>query len=349
MTASEPTPGIGVLELVNASLKRWKLLVVLPFLMGVLGVVLALLLPKHWAASAAFVPESRSGSLPSSVASLAGQFGLSIGDDASQSPNFYADVLQSREILEEVVGGTYPLARGDSVELLEFLEASGTTARAQIESAARRLKSATLVTVDPRTNIVRVRVEQKDPVLAAAVANRYVEAIHRFNQTTRRSQARARRVFAEQRIGEAQTELQQAEDALQAWLMRNRSYEGYPELESQHARLQRRVTLRQEVYLSLFREFENARLEEVNDTPVITVVESAVPPARRSRPKRTVLVLMMTVLGGLVGLSAALAAEYLSRLPRSDEAAYDEFRRLSGAFRTDLSRALRRRRDPPTP
>lgn len=346
MTASEPSQGVGVLELVNASLKRWKLLVVLPVLMGVLGVVLALLLPKYWAASASFVPESRGASLPSSVAGLAGQFGLSIGEDASQSPNFYADVLQSREILEELVRGRFPREPGDSMVLMEFLDASGDTERARIEAGAKRLRGATLVTVNPRTDIVRVRVELQDPVLAAAVANRYVDAIHRFNQTTRRSQARARRVFAEQRIGEAQTELQQAEDALQAWLMRNRSYQGYPELESQHARLQRRVSLRQEVYLSLFREFENARLEEVNDTPVITVVESAVPPARRSRPRRTALVLMFGVFGLLIAFVAAVGLEYLARLPSRDASGYAEFQRLSGAFKRDITGALKRRKEP---
>lgn len=350
MTHDPPTerPGIGLLELVNASLRRWRLIVGMPFLFAVIGVVVALLLPKYYAATAAFVPESKRGNLPSSVASLAGQFGLSVGNDASQSPNFYAEVLQTREILEQVVSGRYPVtadtapASADSVVLLDYLDVTGPTQRARIESGLKRLRSATLVTVNPRTDIVRLRVELKDPALAAAVANRYVATINAFNQNTRQSQARARRMFAEQRIVDAQRELQAAEDALQGWLMRNRSFQGYPELEFQHQRLERRVTLRQEVYLSLFREFENARLEEVNNTPVITVVEPAVPPARRSRPRRTVLVLLFGAFGVLLGLSLALAGEYLSRLPASDEAGYEEFRRLSGVFRADLKGVLRK-------
>src|SRR5438132_8548828 len=52
------------------------------------------------------------------------------------------------------------------------------------------------------------------------------------------------------------------------------------------------VDIRQEVSLTLRREYETARIEEVNDTPVITVIDPPVPPHERSSPKRLLLVLM---------------------------------------------------------
>lgn len=335
------TAGIGVLELVNAALRRWRLVVGIPFVAGVLGVIVSLLLPKWYAATAAFVPESKRPSLPSSVAGLAGQFGLSLGDQG-QSPVFYADVLQTREILEGVLQGRYPVSAGDSVVLLEQLNVKGNSDRDRIERGVKKLRRAMLVTVNPRTDIVRLRVELKDPVLAAAVTNRLVDAIHAFNQGTRRTQARARRIFVEERIGAAERELRDAENTLQGWLMRNRSWQGYPSLEFEHDRLERQVQLRRDLYQSLFRQYDEARVEEVNDTPVITVVEHAVPPARKSRPRRAVIVLTLAAMGALLGIGIAIVLEYAGRLPASDETGYAEFRRLVGAMRTDLSRVVRR-------
>lgn len=343
-TDTTARPGIGVLELANAALRRWRLIVGVPALFAVLGVVLALLLPRWYAASAAFVPEARKTALPAAVAGIVGQLGMGFGDQG-QSPQFYADVVQTREIVEQVLGERYPLspghAAGDSVRLLDFLDVTGDDERQRIEKGVKKLRSHLMVTVNPRTSIVRLRLELRDPVAVAAVTNRFLEALNTFNQRTRRSQAGARRVFVEQRIQDAERELREAENALQGWLMRNRSYQGYPSLEFEHERLERQVQLRRDTYQSLFRQYDEARIEEVNDTPVLTVVEHAVPPARKSRPRRAAFVLVMTALGVLVGVLAALLAEYAARLPVSDATGYAEFRRLSGALRDDLWRKRR--------
>lgn len=340
-------PDASLLELANAVLRRWRFVVALPLGCAVVGIGLALALPPWYAATAAFVPEARKGNLPSAVTSLAGQFGVALGDQGSQSPNFYAEVVQSRELMERILRDRYPRPKGsarDSVTLLDFLRADGATERARVEDGVRMLRKALVVTVDQQTTIVRVRVELREPVIAAEVANRLLAEVDAFNQGTRRSQARARRLFIQQRIGDAQSDLQRAEDTLQAWLTRNRTFQGWPELEFQHERMVRRVQLRQEVYLNLYREFESARIEEVNDTPVITIVDRAVAPARKSRPGRVVLVALFLVAGGLAGILGAIGQEYLGRLRAADATGYAEFRQLLAALGQDLRRARIRRR-----
>ena len=61
-------------------------------------------------------------------------------------------------------------------------------------------------------------------------------------------------------------------------------------------RLQRAVDLKQEVYVSLAKSYDEARIAEVRDTPVITIIDSAVAPDKPSGPK--------PVLNGIIGFLA---------------------------------------------
>ena len=106
--------------------------------------------------------------------------------------------------------------------------------------------------------------------------------------------------------------------------------------------MRRQVEIRQEVYLTLRREYETARIEEVNDTPVITVVDPAVPPERKSKPKRILLASVALFLGAIVGVSWAFGAEYLERMRQRNASEYWEFRGLLGTLRQKMRNALRR-------
>ena len=88
--------------------------------------------------------------------------------------------------------------------------------------------------------------------------------------------------------------------------------------------------------LTLRREYEVARIEAVNDTPVITVIDPAVPPLEKSKPKRAFLLLLALSVGCALGLFGAFAGEYLHRL-RSDEAPeYRELTEVTQRFGRDV-------------
>src|SRR5438132_8238343 len=91
------------------------------------------------------------------------------------------------------------------------------------------------------------------------------------------------------------------------------------------------VDIRQEVSLTLRREYETARIEEVNDTPVITVIDPPVPPHERSSPKRLLLVLMALFLGGVIGVVWAYGAEHLEQMRRGNDSEYQELRLVDGS------------------
>jgi len=341
----------GSLEFVNALLRRWRLVVGLPLLAAILTAILSLILPRPYTAIVSFVPEQRTqgraggGGAGGALAGLAGQLGIPLGLDPTQSPRFYAEVLTSRELLTRVLLTKFPdprrSATGDSLPLLALLDVTGKTEPERLDLGVRRLNGLVSARVDIQTFLVYLSVTTHYRALSAAVATRFIEYLNEFNATKRESQARARRQFVEQRILDGERELNAAEDDLRRFHERNRAWQESPELSAAEGRLRRQVDVYQEVYLTLRRDYEQARIEEVNDTPVITVIDPAVPPQRSSR-SRAVMVLLALVFGGVAGVVGALGGSYLDRVRREEPDRYREFTTLLLRLRHELRRPFDR-------
>jgi uncharacterized protein involved in exopolysaccharide biosynthesis len=134
----------------------------------------------------------------------------------------------------------------------------------------------------------------------------------------------------ENRVAAASLDLRAAEERLKNFVERNRLWQQSPELQLEYDRLEREVQVAQEVYLTLKRQYEEARVEEVNDTPVLTVVDSALTPVRHSRPRRTASVAIALFLGAGLGVALAFLREYLARLKREGS---EELQELEGRVR----------------
>jgi len=264
---------------------------------AVLTTVVLLVVPSRYTARVSLVPESRSGLPAGQIAGLAALAGINLPAGASgpvgQTPQFYASLLTSRPILYAVLQRRYPtdglgghLARQDSAPLTEILRAPGDTPERRLWNGAKRLAARVSVRTDIRTGILTLTFDHTSPALSAAVAAAFVQELERFNLEARQSQAGARRRFVERRLVSASTDLEEAEAALRNFLTRNRRYEESPSLRFEYGRLERSLTVQQELYLQLRRELDAARIAEVDDLPAITVVEPALVPQRRSGPAR---------------------------------------------------------------
>jgi len=189
----------SVLEILNVLLKRWRMVVGVPVIAALLVVGLSFFVSPTYTGSTSFAPEIRSeGGVPAGLGALAGQLGISFGTEASQSPQFYAELVKSRGILERLLNTRYadPTTDepGDSATLLAILSRSRRNRADSLEWGAKKLAGFLSVGVDAQTNIVTVKAELQYPELAASVPNRLVAYLNDFNTKTRQSQARERRV-----------------------------------------------------------------------------------------------------------------------------------------------------------
>ena len=333
-------------ELLNAVLQSWRAMLTLVVVAILAVMVYWAVAPRTYTATVAFVPEARSQTqLPAGLAGFVGQLGLSLGSGTTESPRFYATVVKSRALMEQILLSSFPdprrgAAPGDSLRLLQFLGVGGRNHADSLYNALKELDQLVSADVDNATNIVQVSVDARDPAVAAAVANRFVEYLNTFNAKSRESRARARRKFTEERVGAAADELRVAEAAVKTFYERNHGWQQSPELVLVEASLRRQVTIGQEVYLTLRREYETARIEEVNDTPVITVIEPAATPQRPSKPHLAFLLSLAVVVSGFAGLAWALFSRYVSRARHEYRPPYREFVSLRHQARREIGNAL---------
>ena len=302
-------------DLIVFAIRRSLWLVGLPLFCGGVAAVMALLQRPSFTAVTTFVPESEGGrSMGGSIVGLASQFGLSLPTSGQNSPQFFAQVLASRTLRAALLDTRFPdrraTARGDSASLLEILGSAG------VEAGLRDIDHLTSIAVDPRTNIVSVEVTTSSSELSAEAANKTIELLNRFNTETRRLNASELRRFIESRVAQTQSELHAAENEVRTFLEGNRSFRESPALLVEYERLQRQVAIKQEVYLTQLRQLEDARVAEVNNVAMITVVDRAVPPETRSGPRRVRNTMLGALIGLMVGVVMALILENAERVRR---------------------------------
>jgi uncharacterized protein involved in exopolysaccharide biosynthesis len=196
----------------------------------------------------------------------------------------------------------------------------------------RQLESDINATTDIATNIITLTVKATTPVLAVAINRRVLQLADEYNVQRRRSQARMEREFVEARATEARGSLEAAERALEQFLKENRTFASSPQLAFQHQRLQRRVELQQQLYLSLSQSYEQARIEEVRDMPVLSVVtppETVVEPQASSVLGRAFVAFM---LGLILAIVIAFLRAAFARLRAENSPEYETFRRLRNSM-----------------
>ncbi len=113
---------------------------------------------------------------------------------------------------------------------------------------------------------------------------------------------------------------------------------GMPQARLEYMRLLREAKFNEYLYGLLQKQFEMAKLGEVKDAAVIQVIDEAVPPQVRFKPKRTLMVLLAAVLGFFISIFAAFFLEFLENARRDPESAakLDAFKKYARITKEDF-------------
>ena len=297
----DPEP-LGGLALVAFFWKSWRTIAITTVLVGGFFFLKTILAPRTYTVGTALMPDAR-GTAPS-VSGFAAQLGLPVsGGDPTQSPQFYLELLSSDAVLRGVANAHYDFpGRGKSTakSLAEYygIDSSPHTT----DDVIKRLRSRLNTSVSLRTGVILASVSANDPGVAFQITNAIIEELNRFNTERRRSRAGAEKEFAERRLAETNAALRAAEDRLQGFLQTNREFRSSVGLTLEQDRLSRDVVMRQQLYTAAAQAYEQAKMEQVRDTPVLTVLE---PPRVPTLPDRRGLVkttLVGIIFGAVLGV-----------------------------------------------
>jgi uncharacterized protein involved in exopolysaccharide biosynthesis len=309
---SREDQGISLSEIASIGF-RHKALIAGITLVIVLAVVLATAIPaREYTSLTTFVTQgTKQGN--GALSSFAAQLGVAVpSGDATQSPAFYTYLLQSRPILLQALNAKYSV-RIDGVEtsqtLTELYHAKGATALKRQEGALGKLENASSASFSRETGLISFEVHTPWPGVSQQIAQNVINAVNKFNLRSRQTSASVERQFVESRLREVELELRTAENRLQEFKQTNREFGLGSELSLERDRLLRQVSLRQQVYTSLAQAYEQAKIDEVRDTPVITVVEAPRFPIAPDSRQMVRKALLAGILGLMVALLIALVSE----------------------------------------
>ncbi len=197
--------------------RRKKPIIAFCTVMVAATLAVSFMLPKIFESTATLLPQLESNTglgmglgalLGSSAAGSAAQsLGISLPGAPATPTDIFTAMLKSRIMADEVIR---------TFNLMERYE------KKTMQETRLALENATRIVVS-KEKVIKITVEDKDPQLAADIANFYVSHLDRLNQTLSVSKARENRKFIEQRLAETQATLVKVENALKEFQTQNRT------------------------------------------------------------------------------------------------------------------------------
>jgi uncharacterized protein involved in exopolysaccharide biosynthesis len=200
-----PDEGITVFDLLIVLAKHKRIVVGIPLGTALIATAVLLLLPNIYTATARIMPPQQSQSAAalalSSLASVAGGAGAALGPSLGlKNPSdLYVGLLRTQTIADRMI---------------ERFKLKERFAQDTLSETREKLADVTNAKVE-RDGLISIAVDDKDPAMAANMANAYVEELHRLVQGLAVTEASQRRLFFERELTEVRTKLADSEIALQ--------------------------------------------------------------------------------------------------------------------------------------
>jgi len=196
---------------------------------------------------------------------------------AERLMNTYVEILRSRPMLEEAI---------------ERLDLSTMPA-----DLAEKIKVELLA----ETELMRISVGDGNPRRARDIANTLATLLMEPSQSLYSGRGKSAREILQEQLKVIEDKLEQDRASLQSLMNRAASAQG--EIDA----LTHKITLEEETYAMLLRQYEQARVAEAMRASSITVVEPAIEPEVPSKPRKKLTIM----LGALVGLAGGTGLAFL--------------------------------------
>ena len=364
-----PDDEISLLDLLHTIADNLRLLVLGPLAVGLTALGVSFAIAPTYSASTVFLPpqqqQSAASSLLSSLGGLAGLAGSAAG---IKNPNDqFLAYMKSRRVQDALI---------QRFSLMDRYEARLPEDARKALDAASRLTSG-------KDGLITVEVDDRDPQVAADIANAYVDELSKLLDRLSVTEAQQRRVFFEKQLQETQVKLTAADLALRASgidpsvlktqpqaavgalaevqaqiaaqevkiaSMRGYLTEQAPDfkqaltelraLRAQLSKVEQSSTVvgpasndagyvtryrdfkYYETLFELFaKQFEIAKIDEAREGAVIQVLDVAIPPDYKSKPKKALIAVLATLASGFVLLLWVFLRQALRNAAAQDESA----------------------------
>lgn len=206
---------INLLDLLQVVVENLRLLVLAPLAAGLLALGISFVIPPTFTATTTLLPpqqqQSMAASMLQSLGALGGLAGAATG---IKNPNDQFVAFLQSNVVEDALIGRF--------KLMERYES-------EFKADARKTLEGVSDISSGKDGLITVKVDDKNPVFAARLANGYVEELGHLMDHLAVTEAQQRRVFFENQLKQAKESLTKAELALQATGVNSSALKTQPE------------------------------------------------------------------------------------------------------------------------
>jgi len=275
--------------------------------------------PQYVSWATVLLPSTSSGVNLGGLAGLASQFGVNVPTGVSadlSSPSLYPELLRSRTFAEKILVKEFYLDKyGKKLSLLAILthgdEAPNVSQDRLIAKAVNKLNDEILAfDQDPKSTFSVIKVIAADPIFAKELADVVLAELEALNRYFKSETVSEKNTFIENRIASVEGDLEGSEQTLKDFKERNRQISS-PALQLEQERLERDVEVQKGIYLTLKQQLELAKIEEVQQTSVVQVLDRPTVAFKPFNKNLILSVILSFILGGGIGIMMGFIRSYL--------------------------------------
>jgi len=177
------------------------------------------------------------------------------------------------------------------------------------------LKKLVTISVDKEEGFITLSVEDKDPQIAAIVAQNTQRLLQQEVIDFKIKNAQELLTFTETLYKEKKVAFEALQDELASFRDQHQNISSGL-FENKLNRLESELAIARSVYEELSKQVEQARIQVSKDTPIFTIIDPVVIPNQRTSPKRTLIVIIWAFLGLIMGLTYILLKEPMTHLAK---------------------------------
>ena len=206
-----PNPDvINLLDYLEVIAKRWRMIVKVTAAAFVVSIVVALLLPKIYSSTAMILPPQQDNSMIGMMSAMSGGMASLAGDllGKGTTADLYVGILSSTAVKDTII---------DRFKLMEVYEQKYRLDTYKV------LDTRAVIAAGKKDGIIAITVEDKDPKLAADIANAFAEELGKLTVKLNITGAAKNRGYLEDRLAKAKVDLTRAEEALKIFQASNKA------------------------------------------------------------------------------------------------------------------------------
>jgi len=173
-----------------------------------------------------------------------------------------------------------------------------------------KLKTQLSLEVNDTDGYISISARMPEARQAAELALRVQYLLQEAITNFKIKKAKDQLAFVEERYAEKESVFIAAQEKLARFRDQNRNIRTAM-AQSRMERLQSEFSIASSVFTEMAKQLETQKIQVEEDTPVFTIIEPVSIPFLRSKPKRSMILIIWTFLGGIVGVGMVFGKEFL--------------------------------------